>query len=50
MCLVQETHLKEKDKTPYIEGYQTIRADRKAATRGGLLAFYKKITERGVSR
>ena len=42
VCLVQESHLKEKSQTPFIEGYKTIRADRKVAQHGGLVSFVKK--------
>ena len=42
VCLVQESHLKEKNQTPYIDGYMTIRADRTVAQHGGLLSFVKK--------
>ena len=42
ICLIQESHLQEKNQTPYIEGYKTMRADRTVCKHGGLIAFVKK--------
>jgi ribonuclease HI len=42
VCLIQESHLQEKSRVPYIEGYKVIRADRVATVKGGLLAYVKK--------
>ena len=42
VCLVQESHLTETNTTPFIKGYQTIRADRKACLHGGLVSFVKE--------
>ena len=36
---VQELKLRKTDKTPYIEGYATVRKDRKNVLEGGLLLF-----------
>ena len=40
IILIQETHLKEDDKTPTIDGYTAIRADRKGGMEGGGLISY----------
>jgi len=40
ILLIQETHLKEDDKTPTIDGYTAIRADRKGGMEGGGLISY----------
>jgi len=42
VCVIQESHLQEGRRDPFIEGYATVRADRIAAKHGGLLAFVKK--------
>ena len=42
VCVIQESHLQEGRKTPFIEGYASVRADRIAAKHGGLLAYIKK--------
>jgi len=42
VCVLQESHLKEGAREPFIEGYKTIRADRVATVKGGLLAYVKK--------
>ena len=42
VAVIQESHLQEGRKTPFIEGYAPVRADRIAAKHGGLLAYVKK--------
>ena len=43
IALIQESKLREKDKTPRIEGYSTVRADRRGPKPGGgLISFLKK--------
>ncbi len=42
VCAIQESKLRKADKTPTIEGYSSLRADRKLLNGGGLLLFIKK--------
>ena len=42
VCVIQESHLQEGRKVPFIDGYKPVRADRIAAKHGGLLAYVKK--------
>ena len=46
---VQESKLRKTDKTPYIEGYATIRKDRNNILGGGLLLFIRTSCSRSYS-
>ena len=46
ICLVQETKLRPKDRTPVIKAYGTIRSDRKGGIAGGgLLTYIRDIRD-----
>ena len=41
ICLIQETKLSKRNKTPKMKGYSAYRADRKNISGGGLLTYVK---------
>ena len=43
VCLILESHLREKSHVPYIEGYKVIRADRVATSREDYLPTSKSL-------